>query len=261
MQVLNIKLLLVEDEPRALDRYQNYIARYQGGFEIVTTASSYDSAITAFNTHKIDCIFTDIIIPGGNGLDLLEYVRSKGWNGICVIISGYDKFSYAQKAISLGASDYLLKPIFMNTYFKMLDKVKLKLGKTSPVTNKYTDASLPLYLKKAMEYVEHNYDQEVQLNDAAIQAGVSSAYLSCRFSKYLGISFVDFVKYYRIQVVKSLLEKEPVDCSLDEIADKTGFCDSSYLNHCFKKLTGVTPRKYQIDFYIKQKNNCSDEKN
>jgi two-component system, response regulator YesN len=257
---LNIKLLLVEDELRAVDRYKNYIKQYQGGFEIVATASSYDSAIAAFETHKIDCIFTDIIIPGGDGLELLEYVRSEGWNGICVIVSGYDKFSYAQKAIKLGALDYLLKPIFINTYFKMLDKVRLKLGETSPVTNKYSEPSLPLYLKKAMEYVEHNYDREIQLTDAALQAGVSSAYLSCRFSKYLGISFCDFVKYYRIQIVISLLEKSPVDCPLDDIADKTGFCDASYLNHCFKNLTGVTPRKYQLDYYARQRQVTKNDK-
>jgi len=250
---VDIKLLLVEDEPRALIRYINYIKLYQGGFVIEATAASYDAAVQAFDSHKIDCIFTDIVMPGGDGLQLLEYVRSKNWNGVCVVVSGYDKFFYAQKAIRLGALDYLLKPIFENTYFKMLDKVRVKLGMTSPVANKYYDASLPLYLQKAMEYVEHNYDQEIQLNDAAEQAGVSAAYLSSRFTKHLGISFVDFVKYYRVQVVISLLEKSPIDCSLDEIADKTGFCDSSYLNHCFKNLKGITPRKYQLDYHANQK--------
>ncbi|QTQ10939.1 response regulator [Treponema parvum] len=252
---MDIKLLVVEDEPRALARYRNYIELYKGGFEIVATASTYEEAIKAFNTCKIDCIFTDIIIPGGTGLDLLEYVRSKKWDGICVIISGYDKFSYAQKAIRLGALDYLLKPIFESTFFKMLDKVRLKMGIISPVTNKYYDQLLPRYIKKAMEYVEHNYDSEIQLSSAAEQASVSAAYLSSRFTKYLGITFIDFVKYYRVQVVKSLLEKSSIDCSLDEIADKTGFCDSSYLNHCFKKLQGVTPRKYQLDYHAKEKQN------
>lgn len=251
--------MLVEDETPALTRYRNYITQYNGGFTIMAEASTYDEAIAAFDSNKVDCIFTDIIIPGGDGLRFIEYVRSTGWEGLCVVISGYEKFTYAQKAIRLGVLDYLIKPIFKNEFFQMLDKVRFKQGMTSPVVNKYADPALPLYIRKAMEYVEHNYDGEIQLTEVANVAGISATHLSSSFTKHLGITFVDFVKYYRIQVVISLLQKSSVDCSLDEIADKTGFCDSSYLNHCFKKLMGVTPRKYQLDYYARQKAESDDK--
>lgn len=244
-----IKLLIVDDEERSLVRYKNYIEEYQGGMTIAATAMNYQEAVNAFDNNRIDCIFTDIVIPGGDGLQFIEYVRGKNWQGPFVVISGYDKFSYAQRAIKLGVTDYLLKPIFKNEYFKMLDKIRLSMGETSPVENKYRDPSLPVFITKAMDYVEHNYDGEIQLSDVASRAGVSTAHLSSSFTKYLGISFVDFVRYYRIQVVISLLQSSPVNCSLNDIAEKTGFCDASYLNHCFKKQMGITPRKYQLEYY------------
>lgn len=253
-----IKLLIVEDETRALARYKNYIEEYNGGFTVTASAGSYDEAVSAFGGNRIDCIFTDIVIPGGDGLQFIEYVRGKGWEGPFVVVSGYDKFSYAQRAIKLGVTDYLLKPIFKNEYFKMLDKIRLSMGETSPVENKYRDPSLPVFITKAMEYVEHNYDGEIQLADVAARSGVSTTHLSSSFTKHLGITFVDFVKYYRIQVVLSLLQSSPVDCSLNDIAEKTGFCDASYLNHCFKKQMGITPRKYQLEYYAKIKGDASE---
>ena len=250
---MKIKLLIVEDEARALQRYRNYIESYQGGFEIVAEARTFEEAIKAFHETSPDAIFMDIVIPGGDGIELFEAVRKVGWNGVSVIVSGYDKFQYAQKALQLGAADYLLKPIFRNDYYRMLDKVRLLLGALESIENQYFNSSLPMHIQKAMEYVTHNYDSELKQQEIAQLVGCSPSYLSSSFTKYVGISFVDFVKYYRIQVAISILEKSSVDCSLEEVAERSGFCDASYFSHCFRKVIGVSPRRYQIDYYKKQK--------
>jgi two-component system response regulator YesN len=239
--------MLVEDEPRALSRYEHYLQEYKGDFEIVAEAMTYQDAEAKFPEAKPDAIFTDIIIPGGNGLQFLEHVRSQGWAGLFVVISGYDNFCYAQKAIKLGAFDYLLKPIFKNDFFAMLDNVKNRLAGIRIVDDAYYKDTYPLFLRKAMQYVEHNYRRTVLLTDVAEASGVSPAYLSATFTKLVGITFVDYVKYYRIAVAAAFLEKNPCDVSLDDLAEKVGFCDASYLTHCFKEIRGITPRKYQSE--------------
>ena len=248
-----IKLLVVEDEESALNRYREYIKEYQGGYELTAAAKNFNEAVSCFNQLELDCIFTDIVIPGGDGLKFIEYIRRKGFKGPVVVVSGYDRFSYAQKALKLGAEDYLLKPVFKSEYFKMLDKIRFLLGGFSAVVNKYRDPALPSFLLKAMDYVEHNYSTDIHLAQVAEQAGVSPTHLSASFPKYIGITFIEFLKYYRIQVVISMLENSPVDCSLNEIAESAGFCDASYLNNCFKRQMGVTPRKYQTDYYERTK--------
>lgn len=247
-----IKLMLIEDEPQSLTRYENYIDSYNGNFEIVIEASNYKEAIDKFTLNKVDAIFTDIVIPGGTGLQFIEAIKELGYKGVVVVISGYDNFTYAQKAIKLGASDYLLKPIFKSDYFSMLDKILNRVEGRSIIENKFYNEKLPQHVRKAMKYVERNYEREIVLSEVAQVACVSSTYLSSSFTKTINKTFVEFVKYYRIEVAATLLEN--VDLTLDEIAEEVGFCDNSYLNRCFKKIKGVSPGKYRTEL-IKQKNN------
>ena len=107
-----MKVMLIEDEPNAMERYCSYIAAYNPAFEIVAKASTYEMAKEMFASQTIDVLFSDVMIPGRSGLHFLEEVRSEHWRGLVVIISGYGDFSYAQKAIKLSVFDYLLKPVF-----------------------------------------------------------------------------------------------------------------------------------------------------
>ncbi len=245
-----IKLMLVEDEPQALNRFRNYINSYDGDFEIAIEATNYDQAIEKFKEQEVDAIFTDIVIPGGSGLAFIEEIKKLGYKGVVVIVSGYDNFNYAQKAIKLGASDYLLKPIFKSDYFSMLDKIMNQVDGREIIHNKYYSEKLPQHVRKAMKYVERNYEREIILTNVSKVACVSSTYLSSSFSKILNITFVDFVKYYRVEVACKLLEN--VDLTLEEVAEKVGFCDNSYLNRCFKKIKGISPGKFRTDLMEKQ---------
>jgi two-component system response regulator YesN len=235
--------MLVEDEPSAVRRYTNYLQEYKGNFELVAISSSFTEAVEQFGKQKPDVIFSDIIIPGGSGLEFLQQIRDGGYTGKIVVVSGYDNFSYAQKAIRLGAYDYLLKPIFKSDYFAMLDKVSHSCTEGTLVENEYYSENLPLHVRKAMKFIERNYDHDILLPEVARCAGVSPSYLSTSFGKTIGMKFIDFVQYYRVKVASSYLQN--VDLTLEDIAEKVGFCDAAYLHHCFKKITGLSPGKYR----------------
>ncbi|MBK5201933.1 MAG: AraC family transcriptional regulator, partial [Spirochaetaceae bacterium] len=218
---------------------------------IDSVATSYQEAINKYNINEPDVIFSDIVIPGGSGIEFIEYIKNLNYKGLVVVVSGYDNFSYAQKALKLGCFDYLLKPIFRNDYFFMLDKVKNSIKGSSIVKNEYYSEQLPAYIKKAMEIVERNYDRDIILDDIAYSSGVSAAYLSSSFSKYVNMTFIDFVKYYRVAVACLFLKN--VNLTLAEIAEKVGFCDASYLTRCFKQIKGVAPGKYRKQLIEKKK--------
>lgn len=238
-----MKVMLIEDEPNAMERYCSYISSYHPSFDIVAKASTYDQAKQLFSQTMPEVIFSDVVIPGNTGLHFIEEVRSRKWDGLVVIISGYGDFSYAQKAIKLSVFDYLLKPIFQKDLEQVLDKILTVMDKKEPVIRHFSDRTLPGYIRKAILYIERNYNQTVSLGAAADFCGVSPAYLSSSFSKKCGMTFLEYLHAYRSEMAAKYLKE--TDLTLEEIADRVGFGDSSYLNRCFKKKYQVSPGQYR----------------
>ena len=238
-----MKVMLIEDEPNAMERYSSYIAAYDPAFDVVAKASTYEQAKTLFTQTQPEIIFSDVVIPGNSGLHFIEEIRQISWDGLVVIISGYGDFSYAQKAIKLSVFDYLLKPVFQKDLEQVLDKILRMMDQKDPVIHHFTDRSLPPYIKKAIQYVERNYNQEISLGAVASFANVSPPYLSSSFSKKCDMTFVEYLHAFRSEIAaRYLLE---TDLTMEEIADRVGFGDSSYLNRCFKKRYKVSPGQYR----------------
>lgn len=77
----------------------------------IEDASDGGSAWAAFCERPADMLITDIVMPDMDGLKLLERVYAVAPECTLVVVSGYDKFDYAQQAMRFGVKDYLLKPI------------------------------------------------------------------------------------------------------------------------------------------------------
>jgi len=123
------KVLLVEDKPYVLEDIKNILKWEDYGFEVIGTAQNGEDALNLMRRTLPDIIFSDIEMPDVNGFQLLEKVNSRYSGIVMVFISAYDKFSYAQDAIRLGAFDYLLKPVEKENLIDVLKKVSIKLKK------------------------------------------------------------------------------------------------------------------------------------
>lgn len=107
-----MKVMLVDDEPFTLQGLSVIIDWEAEGYEIVKKASDGREALDYLMENKVDLIITDIRMPRVNGLELLETVRKENISDAYIIIlSGYNDFKYAQKAIQCSCMDYILKPI------------------------------------------------------------------------------------------------------------------------------------------------------
>ncbi|GGG12428.1 response regulator [Paenibacillus aceti] len=107
---MNLKVLLVDDEPWVTESLKASIDWNTHGFEVVATACSGAEAISMLETLKPDVVFTDIRMPGMSGLELVKRGKAIAPAIDYVLVSGYAEFAYAQKAISYGAIAYCLKP-------------------------------------------------------------------------------------------------------------------------------------------------------
>ena len=106
-----VKLFLCEDEIVMRDGIKKHIDWEKEGIEFAGEASDGELAYPMIIEAKPDILLTDIKMPFMDGLELSELVKKELPDIKIIILSGYDEFAYAQKAVSLGVTEYLLKPI------------------------------------------------------------------------------------------------------------------------------------------------------
>ncbi|MFI2857699.1 response regulator [Paenibacillus sp. JSM ZJ436] len=104
------QLLIVDDQPDLVDDLAEMIPWEQLDIVKVHKAYSAREALEIITVHPISVMITDIRMPGDSGLDLIEQVRAS-WEKIrCILLTGYDDFDYAKRALQNQVTDYLLKP-------------------------------------------------------------------------------------------------------------------------------------------------------
>ncbi|MGI5989581.1 MAG: response regulator transcription factor [Lachnospiraceae bacterium] len=104
-------IIIVEDKKITREGLVKMVDWNSIGGQAVAGFDCGNAAIDYLSAHKVDLIVTDIAMENGSGLDLLRYVSEKAPETKVIILSAYEKFSYAQEALSMGASAYLLKPV------------------------------------------------------------------------------------------------------------------------------------------------------
>lgn len=104
------KILLADDEGIVLDSLRFIIDKHFGESCEVRTAKSGRMAVEVAQEFSPDIVLLDIQMPGLNGIEVLKEIRTFRKQAVFVVISAYDRFDYARKALSLGALEYILKP-------------------------------------------------------------------------------------------------------------------------------------------------------
>lgn len=102
-----MKILLIEDE---LDLQQVIRESLEKEHYLVESASDFEQAMNKIASYDYDCILLDIMLPGGNGLTVLEELKNQGKSESVIIISAKDSLEDKLEGLSLGADDYLTKP-------------------------------------------------------------------------------------------------------------------------------------------------------
>lgn len=109
--------------------------------------------------------------------------------------------------------------------------------------NNYNNKSIKLILRKAVEYIQAHFCEQVTLNEVAEHTYVSTYYISRMFKREMGKNFVDYLNEIRIDKAKELLKD--VRFKTYEVAESVGIPDAHYFSRLFKKYVGVTPTEYR----------------
>lgn len=121
------KLILADDEEDVREGLLQLIDWESVGFAVADTAENGKEAAEMVEKYVPDVVVTDIQMPFMNGLQLAEWIRGHYPSTKIIILTGYEEFEYAQKAIRLGIDEYVLKPFSAAELADILHKVKKQI--------------------------------------------------------------------------------------------------------------------------------------
>lgn len=148
------KLMLLDDEPILLDGLLNTVDWASGGFEVVCTAHHGFEGIEQYLDYQPDAIITDIRMRFMDGLDFIRAIRRIDQDVEIAIMSAYDVFDHAQRALELGVSEYLLKPIDPAKMARCLEQLRSRLDKRRSIIRR---------LKQAEQYLSEQNEELTRL--------------------------------------------------------------------------------------------------
>ncbi len=230
---------------------------------VVGEAGNGETALEEILTLQPNIVITDIRMPKRDGLELIKELKARGFHGEFVVISAYSEFEYALSAIKLEVNDYILKPIadqeLMETIKKIIDRIQERRN-SDIINNKfkdtleiedikanlleyYADKNLSIYLRNAIEYIQLHYMEDLTIKDVANKLFISESYLTKLFKQEINITFIEYLTQVRIR--KSIELMKESNSPIYIISEQVGYKDYRYFSRVFKKMIGLSPKKYQ----------------
>lgn len=222
-----LRCAIIDDEKSVHKIINNIIEK--DGLPLVISNSAYDGieGKSLIQKNNFDIIFIDIQMPYLDGFDLI----SKYPNNNYIVVTAFDYFDYAQRALRLGVKDILLKPIDREQLAEAVNRaIGFKLTK-----NKVID--------EVLLYIHSNFSKEITVSDLAEQNYMNSSNFSRLFKNSVGISIIDYLRKIRINKAKDLLDSSYK--SISEIALEVGYKSENLFYKDFKRIENITPSKYR----------------
>ena len=244
----------VEDEIMIRQGIVAMLRRSSVPVEEILECRNGEEALEILRKQRVDVMFTDIRMPKMDGIEMLKELRAEGNDVSVIFLTAYSDFSYAQSALKLFASDYLLKPFGDGELEQAVNNALDKRKKTQEREEKAGDDQLPelvlnkgdksKYVMAAVDYITEHYENpELCVSEIAEHVGISEGHLSHTFKKETDYTVAAYITRVRMRTAMKLLN----DCrnKVYEVAEQVGYRDIAHFSSSFKRIVGVTPSEYQ----------------
>ena len=199
------KVFFVEDEIVTREGIRDNVNWEVNGFEYCGEASDGEMALPLLQTTRPDVLITDIKMPFMDGLQLCRIVRERmPWIKL-IILSGHDEFEYAQKAIELGVTEYLLKPVTVQIFHQSLRKIATQLDQERKEKKE---------LEKLHEQVKESQAVLKERLLLKLVLGAISSAEAIEQGQSLGLDLI--ARYYTVVVLKARLDDRTDQFDYDE---------------------------------------------
>lgn len=243
-----IKVLIAEDENLIRKKLLHFIDYDALGMVVVADVANGVSGVELIKKYKPDIVLADINMPEKDGLDMIK--ETLDYDYIAIIISGYDYFSYAQRALKYGVTDYLLKPISLDDLNEALVNAREIIYKKRSVISRNSDIENAIDIStdeaikdstvvEMINFIKINYQDKISISDLSKKLAYSESMLNRKFKKEVHITFNEYLNRYRINKAIELLKNS--DYNITEISYMCGYSSAKYFSRVFKKYLGISP--------------------
>ena len=251
------KVVIIDDEPIIVEGLSKVIKWDSYGCVLAGSASDGKSGLELIRKEKPDIIFSDIAMPGMDGLQMIAAIRVEQPHVMISILTGYRDFDYAQTAIKLGVCRFLLKPSNLSELEEAIQFMVRELDEKKPFLQdaegeeesaeqaepEQDNCAGSFIVKNALEYMENNYTEKFTLTELAEKMYVSQWHLSKLLNKHTKKSFSELLNEIRVREAKKLL-KDP-SLRVGDVAEMVGFLDIAHFSRVFKKYTNMSANEYR----------------
>ncbi len=243
------RVVLIDDEKIIVDGLTRVIKWADYNCEVVGAAYDAAGGAALIRRLKPHIVFTDIKMPDQDGLTMLAGLKSEFPEMQIAVLTGYRDFNYAQEAIKLGVTRFLLKPSKMDELHEALSAMKERLNKLPPDAAAGEDEPCldrhagSFIVNQATAYIEEHYAQKLTLQEVADKCYVSQWHLSKLINKYTGNTFYELLNNVRIEKAKALLNDPKL--KIGDIVDMVGYSDAAHFSRVFKRIVGVSANEYR----------------
>lgn len=275
------RVLIADDEEIERLSFSRKLKKYFGESCEVFQAENGMQAILSVDKNDTPIVIMDIGMPGMNGVEAAEWIRKSHPDCVIIFLTAYDDFSYAKRAVSLHALEYLLKPCDDEELIPVMEEAMRQVdlcrgrrasqaagrsggrsedgtegapgqaGERDAGTGRERDtdpeeAAENGYSRVAAAiraYVRENYSRDISMQDAARAMNYSEVYFCRLFKQCFDQNFTAYLTRLRVKEAKKLLEDPRAN--IKDVSRSVGYSDSKYFSKIFKRITGQLPSEYR----------------
>ena len=246
-----LSILVVEDNADM----RGYIRSILRDKYNVLEAAHGEEALTILNSHAVDFIISDLMMPVMDGIELSRRVKENFTISHIPFLMLTAKTSQESRLESYrtGVDEYLLKPFDETLLLTRIENIlenrkryqkKFAIAMDIDVLNMEEESGDKKFLNRIMDAVKENYKNSYfEVSDFCEAVGVSKSLLNKKLQSLVGQSAGQFIRNYRLNIARELLLKnrENKNMNIAEIAYEVGFNDPKYFTRCFTKYFNTTP--------------------
>lgn len=252
-----VKILIVDDNESFR---KNLISLIDGcGDFIVIEAENVQEGVDKIRQTKPDIVMSEIMMSSHNGLEIFEKTQNHNYGAI--VMTNEQSFKDVVKAMRIGISDYLIKPIDQKQLYDALQRAFLHhqqllsyeetLRKKEKLEKHFQTPlfqTKDLLVEKMLAYIHENYMHKIILNDLTQELHYSQTLLNKRFKKVTSMTFCDYLNRYRI--TKAIEMMKEGQRYIYDIAAGCGFHEYKYFSVVFKKYTHCSLKEFMRQIEI-----------
>jgi signal transduction histidine kinase/DNA-binding response OmpR family regulator len=249
----DVKILVVEDNKDL----REYIVQLISKNYSVHFAENGVQGLDILNTHNIELVISDIMMPIMDGYQLCQTIKTQIETSHIpvILLTALSSVENTTTGLEKGADAYISKPFDDQLLLSQINNLILQRKRLQENYAKKFINKQPIdvgnldnyFLNKVNAIIENGInDEKFTIDTMAEEIGLSKSQLYRKLKQMTNYSTSEYIAVVKINLATSLLMSR--NYTIDEIAFKTGFNSHSYFSTCFKKIHGQSPKEYLKSF-------------